>query len=327
MVSSFALVMALALLPAAGNIAGGLLAETWEVSARTLSLALHLAAGIVLAVVGLELVPEALNATPPWVPILAFVTGGALFMGLERLIKTLKTRLGSREGSTGPWAIFAGVSLDLFSDGVMIGTGSVISPALGLLLAAGQVPADIPEGFAASATLRRAGVPRRARLLVAASFTLPVLIGAALGYLALCQQIQREARTLGLTAAPERARFVQVGIDAADVPATRSFWQAVLGYEPDPRQDVTDLVDPRRLGPVLFFQPLDREDTARRAQRNRLHLEAVVAHDDAEARTSTALRAGGSILRDRGPAGWTLADPEGNEVDVVVGSGREEGQV
>lgn len=187
MVSSFALVMALALLPAAGNIAGGLLAETWEVSARTLSLALHLAAGIVLAVVGLELVPEALKATPPWVPILAFVAGGALFMGLERLIKTLKTRLGSREGATGPWAIFAGVSLDLFSDGVMIGTGSVISPALGLLLAAGQVPADIPEGFAASATLRRAGVPRRTRLLVAASFTLPVLIGAALGYLALRQ--------------------------------------------------------------------------------------------------------------------------------------------
>ncbi|WP_130012184.1 VOC family protein [Serinicoccus sediminis] len=146
-------------------------------------------------------------------------------------------------------------------------------------------------------------------------------------YLTLCQQIQREARTLGLTATPERARFVQVGIDAADVPATRSFWQAVLGYEPDPRQDVTDLVDPRRLGPVLFFQPLDREDTARRAQRNRLHLEAVVAHDDAEARTSTALRAGGSVVRDRGPAGWTLADPEGNEVDVVVGSGREEGQV
>ncbi len=43
---------------------------------------LHLAAGIVLAVVGLELMPEALTATPPWVPILAFVAGGAFFIGL-----------------------------------------------------------------------------------------------------------------------------------------------------------------------------------------------------------------------------------------------------
>ena len=29
--------------------------------------------------------------------------------------------------------------------GVIIGTGSIINPALGLLLALGQVPADIPE--------------------------------------------------------------------------------------------------------------------------------------------------------------------------------------
>ena len=34
------------------------------------------------------------------------------------------------------------------------GTGSVINPGLGLLFAVGQVPADIPEGFAAVATLR-----------------------------------------------------------------------------------------------------------------------------------------------------------------------------
>jgi ZIP family zinc transporter len=39
-------------LPAVGNVAGGLLAEMVPVSERVLSLALHLAAGIVLAVVG-----------------------------------------------------------------------------------------------------------------------------------------------------------------------------------------------------------------------------------------------------------------------------------
>lgn len=69
----------------------------------------------------------------------------------------------------------------------MIGTGSVINPALGLLLAAGQVPADIPEGFAATATLKRAGFSRRTRLFMAASFAVPVLLGASIGYLALRQ--------------------------------------------------------------------------------------------------------------------------------------------
>jgi ZIP family zinc transporter len=75
--------------------------------------------------------------------------------------------------------------LDLFSDGVMIGTGTVINPALGFLLAIGQVPADVPEGFAAIATMRRAGISRRRRILMAAGFAVPILVGATLGFFAL----------------------------------------------------------------------------------------------------------------------------------------------
>lgn len=52
-----------ALLPAAGNFAGGLVAEAVAVSRRVLRYALHLAAGIVLAVVGLELMPEGFAVT------------------------------------------------------------------------------------------------------------------------------------------------------------------------------------------------------------------------------------------------------------------------
>lgn len=152
----FVLVLALAAMPAAGNFLGGVAVEMVDVSERVLSLALHLAAGIVMAVVGLELMPEALGASAPWVPILAFVGGGALFMGIdERAIGSIRRRLGAAEDSSGPLAIISWVSLDLFSDGVMIGTVTVLNPSLGLLLALGQVPADVPEGFAAIATLRR----------------------------------------------------------------------------------------------------------------------------------------------------------------------------
>lgn len=185
--SGFLLVLVFAMLPAAGNFAGGLVAEFLDISERALSLALHLAAGIVLAVVGLELAPQALKGNPAWIPAVAFVVGGAAFIGLERLIELIKDRLNTGEESSGPLAIFTTVALDLFSDGIMIGTGSVVNPALGLLLAAGQVPADFPEGFAATATLKRAGFPRRVRLLMTASFALPVLIGATIGYFALRQ--------------------------------------------------------------------------------------------------------------------------------------------
>ncbi|PLC10738.1 hypothetical protein AUQ48_16940 [Kocuria flava] len=70
---------------------------------------------------------------------------------------------------------------------MMIGTTTILSPSLGLLLALGQVPADVPEGFAAIATLRRAGIARRPRVLMALGFAAPILIGATLGYFALRQ--------------------------------------------------------------------------------------------------------------------------------------------
>ncbi len=171
--TEFAIVMGLAALPALANFAGGALAELFSVSAHALSLALHLAAGIVLAVVGLELMPEALNSSVPWLPLLAFVAGGAVFIGLDRLVGYAQGRFGGDEKQKGALAIFGGVSVDLFSDGVMIGTGTVVNPALGLLLALGQMPADAPEGFAAVATMRNAGIKRRTRLLLTAGFRRP----------------------------------------------------------------------------------------------------------------------------------------------------------
>lgn len=183
--SDFLLVLGFAALPAAGNFFGGVLAEVFRVSERALSLALHLAAGIVLAVVGLELMPEALTADLPWVPLLAFVAGGAIFIGLDRTIGYVQARMGGGGKQSGALAIFSGVSMDLFSDGVMIGTGAVVNPALGLLLAVGQVPADVPEGFAAIATLRNAGISRKKRIMMAAAFAIPILLGATIGYWAL----------------------------------------------------------------------------------------------------------------------------------------------
>jgi ZIP family zinc transporter len=183
----FLIVMGLAALPALANLAGGGLAEVFRVSGRVLSLSLHLAAGIVLAVVGLELMPTALDTGAAWVPLLAFVAGGAAFIGLDGLVGYVQARMGGGddESRSSALAIVGGVSMDLFSDGVMIGTGTVLSPGLGLLLALGQMPADLPEGFAAVATMRKAGIPRRTRLLLAAGFAVPILLGAALGYLAL----------------------------------------------------------------------------------------------------------------------------------------------
>lgn len=166
-------VLLLALLPAGGNFAGGLVAEWLPGSEKMRSMALHAAAGVVVAVVAIEIMPEAVGVVPGWGIALAFLAGGLLYMLVEFLVER-----SSRESGTGRmWMIYAAVATDLFSDGLMIGAGTSVAAELGLTLAVGQVLADIPEGAAVIMTFRDNDVPRGKRLALSASFLLPVVAG------------------------------------------------------------------------------------------------------------------------------------------------------
>ena len=141
----------------------------------------------------------------------------------------------------------------------------------------------------------------------------------------LARQVQAAARGMGLTADTSRLRFVQIGIDAVDIPAVRSFWRAVLGYELDPRPDVTDIYDPRRLNPPLFFQRLSADDEARRRAAQPHPRRRLRARRPGWRPHRRRARPGGRVVYDaEAPEWWTLADPEGNEVDIAVSVGREE---
>ncbi len=84
--------------------------------------------------------------------------------------------------------IYIAVSIDLFSDGLLIGAGSAVSPSVAIILAAGQVLADVPEGFATIATMKDKGIPRSKRILLSASFAIPVLSAAVFAYFVLRNQ-------------------------------------------------------------------------------------------------------------------------------------------
>ena len=128
---------------------------------------------------------------------------------------------------------------------------------------------------------------------------------------ALAQQISAAARALGVPVDPTALQIVQVAIDALVIPDVLPFWRAVLGYR---EVGDEDLIDPLFQGPPLWFQQMD----APRPQRNRIHIDVYVPHDQAEARVAAALAAGGHVVSDENaPGWWTLADAEGNEVDVA----------
>jgi 4a-hydroxytetrahydrobiopterin dehydratase len=128
---------------------------------------------------------------------------------------------------------------------------------------------------------------------------------------------------LGIEPDTTAPQALEVAIDALDIPAVYGFWQAVLGYEKE-KIDAEDpspaLVDPRGLGPAVWFQQMD----APRPQRNRIHLDVSVPHDVAEQRVAAAIAAGGHLVSDRrAPAFWVLADAEGNEACVCTWQARD----
>ncbi|MGA7615233.1 MAG: ZIP family metal transporter [Thermoanaerobaculia bacterium] len=178
-------VLLLAAIPAGANFLGGVLAEIRPVSQKTLNLTLHGAAGVVLAVVSIELIPDALEAERAWVSLIALLVGTLAFVGLDHSLHIVQSRVSGRSVSRGAWMIFLAVAIDLFSDGIMIGTGSTLSTTLAFLLALAQAPADLPEGFATIARFRSEGMSRRNRLLLSAGFALPIFLGATIGYFGL----------------------------------------------------------------------------------------------------------------------------------------------
>ncbi|MFE7514072.1 VOC family protein [Streptomyces sp. NPDC057540] len=124
------------------------------------------------------------------------------------------------------------------------------------------------------------------------------------------------------TGAPRSVQLVEIAIDAFDIAEIRPFWKAVLGYADEAGAEGPEdpLVDPVGQNPAIWFQQMDRA----RPQRNRIHFDVCVPHDEAPRRVEAALAAGGRLVSaTRAPAFWVLADAEGNEACVTTWQGRD----
>jgi Glyoxalase-like domain len=127
-------------------------------------------------------------------------------------------------------------------------------------------------------------------------------------------------------ASPRPVQALELAIDALDISAVRPFWKAVMGYADEPGSDGGEggegaIVDPAGQLPAIWFQQMDSP----RQQRNRIHFDITVAHDEAEPRVRAALAAGGRLVDDSfARSFWVLADAEGNEACVCTWTDRDE---
>jgi 4a-hydroxytetrahydrobiopterin dehydratase len=143
-------------------------------------------------------------------------------------------------------------------------------------------------------------------------------------------RVTNALRGLDLSPAPARSQayfhpvaMLELAIDAIDIAAVRPFWKAVLDYVDDPADPGPEgaIIDPAGQQPAVWFQAMGRA----RDQRNRIHLDITVAHDEAAARVQAALDAGGRLVNDSyARMFWVLADAEGNECCVCTWTDRDD---
>jgi len=213
---------------------------------------------------------------------------------------------------------------------------------LGWRLVLGQLRASVPAGSLAEAAdlagrvTAACGPEADGRLWIdlrhdqlVLSLQSPARAAVTPREIALARRISEVASGLGLATGagvggggPRSVQVVEVAIDAMDIAAVRPFWKAVLGYADEPGRSGPEdpLVDPVGQAPAVWFQQMD----AARPQRNRIHLDISVPHDEAERRIQATLAAGGRLVYDaEAPAFWVLSDSEGNEACITTWQGRD----
>jgi ZIP family zinc transporter len=123
-------------IPAVVALAGGVLAVLWHPSHAARRLIQHFAAGVVLAALAVELLPEIEREHAPGLVLAGSFALGALFMfGLKLATERMERRRGARTGVD--VGLMAATFFDVAMDGFIIGAGFAAGGETGPVLAIG----------------------------------------------------------------------------------------------------------------------------------------------------------------------------------------------
>jgi ZIP family zinc transporter/zinc and cadmium transporter len=164
---------------AAANVLGGVVVTRRRLDDRLLHAFVALGAGFMLAAVVLEMIPQSMRLVPA-APELMLV--GYLLIHLFEHTVAPHFHFGEEihpeaMSSTTAMSALLGLSVHSFFDGITIGSGFLIGPALGLLLFSAIVLHKAPEGFAIASITLAAGGRRERALAAAAAIGAASLIG------------------------------------------------------------------------------------------------------------------------------------------------------
>lgn len=142
----------------------------------------HFAAGVVLAVVAGELLPEITKEHRPFGVLIGFVTGVGLMLAVKAWSERLEARSASKGTSSG---LLVAVAIDVLLDGLLIGLGLAAGARIGFLLVIALTLELLFLGISVAVSLSDAGFARGRSFAVIGGLCALIVVGALLGGLLL----------------------------------------------------------------------------------------------------------------------------------------------
>ncbi|MGB0969470.1 MAG: ZIP family metal transporter [Mycobacterium sp.] len=171
---------ALVAFPVLAAITGSVVAVLRKPSAALVSGVQHLAAGVVVAAVAGEVLPDLRERGSLGLVVVGFAAAVAFFVFLQRFEADEPDAAG-----TLPVAFLVVVGIDLLIDGLLVGAGAAVSTDTAVILTIALTVEVLFIGLALSLQLAHSGVSKIQVVMTTAGLSLLVAVGAVLGALVL----------------------------------------------------------------------------------------------------------------------------------------------
>ena len=164
-----------------GPIIGSIIGVAKKPSLMYMCNMLCFAAGVMLGISFLELIPESIRISSVGICVAGILMGALIMYGVDRIIPHIHPELCTQEQGcnlqrTSIYLIL-GIFLHNFPEGMAIAIGAVTGTKVSLIIALAIAIHNIPEGICTSAPYYHATGNRLKAFLISSSTAVPLLIG------------------------------------------------------------------------------------------------------------------------------------------------------
>ena len=167
-----------ALIPAMAMVIGGVLSARFPPGPRIRSIFQHIAAGVVLAAVAGELLPEITETHDVTGVTVGFAIGIGLMLAMRKLTEPAA---GPDEHDLNPKGLVMTVGVDLLIDGLLVGIGFAAGAEVGVLVTIALTLEVLFLGLATAASLSRAGASQTRLIVTSIGLGLLIVLSAIVG--------------------------------------------------------------------------------------------------------------------------------------------------